>query len=137
MKRILVFFVIMLSSLVLIFGCNKQGNEDNLTEINAAEIDKIICAGSTGGKDGTFKYSMAENEIDGFVKLLNQVNLGDEVDKNKVLSSGAVVYYTIQFTDDKTLEISPGKYFMIGETYYYFENYNELWGEFIKFNSLR
>ena len=32
--------------------------------------------------------------------------------------------------------ISPGQYFKIGDTYYEFMNYEELWDEFIVFNSL-
>lgn len=55
------------------------------------------------------------------------------VDEKEALSSGAVVYYTLQLTDDKTLKISPGEYFMVGETYYRFENFDELWDEFVKF----
>ncbi len=137
MKRISTFLIIALLTLFFVSGCSKQEKADKLIAVNADEIDKIICTGRNGGEDGSFEYSLTESEIDDFVKLLNEVSLGDEVDKNEALSSGAVVYYTVQFTDDKTLEISPGEYFMVGGTYYRFKNFDELWDEFIKFNSLR
>lgn len=131
--RRMIIFLIALSSLLFIFGCSKQEKNESLIEVNVDEIDEIKCAGSTGGKDGSFEYLLEEDEIDDFVKLLNEVDLGEEVDEKEALSSGAVVYYTLQFTDDKTLKISPGEYFMVGETYYRFENFNELWDEFVEF----
>ena len=69
--------------------------------------------------------------------MLNQVKLGDEVDENKALSSGAVSYYTIHLATDETLTISPGKYFKVAARYYEFDNYDELWDEFIVFNSIK
>ena len=65
------------------------------------------------------------------------MKLGDKVDENKALSNGAVSYYTIYFATDKTLTISPGKYFKIEDTFYEFDNYDELWDEFIVFNSIK
>ncbi len=49
---------------------------------------------------------------------------------------GAVSYYTLYFTDEETLTISPGRYFKIGDIYYEFSNYDELWDAFIGFNSI-
>ena len=48
-----------------------------------------------------------------------------------------VSYYTIYFATDETLTISPGKYFEVEDTYYEFDNYDELWDEFIVFNSIK
>ena len=56
--------------------------------------------------------------------------------KTGALSNGAVSYYTLYFTDGETLTISPGQYFKIEDTYYDFKNYDELWDEFIEFNSI-
>lgn len=98
---------------------------------------KIECIGTTGGIDGDYSYSFSDNEVVEFVDLLNQVKLGDKVDENKALSNGAVAYYTIYFATDKTLTISPGKYFIIEDTFYEFNNYVELWDEFIAFNSVK
>lgn len=56
--------------------------------------------------------------------------------KTGALSNGAVSYYTLYFTDSETLTISPGQYFKIEDTYYDFKNYDELWDEFIEFNSI-
>ena len=98
---------------------------------------KIECIGTTGGIDGDYSYSFSDDEVIEFINLLNQVKLGDEVDENKALSSGAVSYYTIHLATDETLTISPGKYFKVADRYYEFDNYDELWDEFIVFNSIK
>ena len=108
-------------------------NKD-LESIDASEIKQIE---HTGGKDGDYSYSFSDKEVVEFIDLLNQVKLGDIVDENKALSSGAVSYYTIYFATDETLTISPGKYFEVEDTYYEFDNYDELWDEFIVFNSIK
>ena len=111
--------------------------EQDLESIDASEIKQIEHTGTTGGKDGNFSYSFSDKEVVEFIDLLNQVKLGDIVDENKALSSGAVSYYTIYFATDETLTISPGKYFEVEDTYYEFDNYDELWDEFIVFNSIK
>ncbi len=111
-------------------------NKD-LESIDASEIKQIEHTGTTGGKDGDYSYSFSDKEVVEFIDLLNQVKLGDIVDENKALSSGAVSYYTIHFATDETLTISPGKYFEVEDTYYEFDNYDELWDEFIVFNSIK
>jgi len=46
--------------------------------------------------------------------------------------------YTIYFAIDETLTIIPGGgYFKIGDTFYEFDNYDELWDKFIVFNSTK
>lgn len=117
-------------------GCGKQELDIDLASIDIAEIDKIEHTGTTGGKDGGFSYSLSESENSGFIDLLNQVELGNAVDEREALSNGAVSYYTLYFTDEETLTISPGRYFKIGDIYYEFRNYDELWDEFIGFNSI-
>ena len=137
MKKIgiVLFILIFLTSTLL--GCGKQDVNIDLETIDVSEIKKIECIGTTGGIDGDYSYSFSDNEVVEFVDLLNQVKLGDKVDENKALSNGAVVYYTIYFATDKTLTISPGKYFIIEDTFYEFNNYDELWDEFIAFNSVK
>ena len=67
--------------------------------------------------------------------MLNQVELGDEVDKNQALSSGAVTYYKLYFQGKDVVTLCPGHYFGVDEKYYEFVNFEELWDEFITFNS--
>ena len=81
--------------------------------------------------------TFSDDEVIEFINLLNQVKLGDEVDESKAVSSGAVSYYTIYLVTDETLTISPGKYFKVADRYYEFDNYDELWDEFIVFNSIK
>ena len=69
--------------------------------------------------------------------LLDQVELGSAVDEKEALTSGAVSYYTLYFTDGEMLTISPGRYFQVGDTYYEFRNYDELWDRFIEYNSIQ
>ena len=137
MKKIgiVLFILIFLTSTLL--GCGKQDVNIDLETIDVSEIKKIECIGTTGGIDGDYSYSFSDNEVVEFIDLLNQVKLGDKVDENKALSNGAVSYYTIYFATDETLTISPGKYFKIEDTFYEFDNYDELWDEFIVFNSIK
>ena len=102
-----------------------------------SEIKKIEHIGTTGGIDGDYSYSFSDNQIVEFIDLLNQVELGGKVDENKASSNGAVSYYTIYLVTDETLTISPGKYFKVADRYYEFDNYDELWDEFIVFNSIK
>ena len=74
-----------------------------MESIDASEIKQIEHTGTTGGKDGDYSYSFSDKEVVEFIDLLNQVKLGDIVDENKALSSGAVSYYTIHFATDETL----------------------------------
>ena len=100
-----------------------------------SEIDKIELSGTTGGKDGNFSYTLSDQEKKEFVHLLNQVELGDEVDKNQALSSGAVTYYKLYFQGKDVVTLCPGNYFGVDEKYYEFVNFDELWDEFVTFNS--
>ena len=115
----------------------KQDASVGLESIDVPEIEKIEHTGTTGGKDGNYSYSFSDDEVIEFINLLNQVKLGDEVDESKAVSSGAVSYYTIYLVTDETLTISPGKYFKVADRYYEFDNYDELWDEFIVFNSIK
>ena len=109
----------------------------SLENIAVSEIKKIEHIGTTGGIDGDYSYSFSDNQIVEFIDLLNQVELGGKVDENKASSNGAVSYYTIYFVIDETLTIIPGEYFKIGDTFYEFDNYDELWDKFIVFNSTK
>jgi len=137
MKKIGIVLLILISLIGTLLGCGKQDVNKDLESIDASEIKQIEHTGTTGGKDGNFSYSFSDKEVVEFIDLLNQVKLGDIVDENKALSSGAVSYYTIYFATDETLTISPGKYFEVEDTYYEFDNYDELWDEFIVFNSIK
>lgn len=127
------FFMTILLSLCLLSGCERR---IDFGTIRLSEIDKIELCGTTGGKDGEFSYLLTEYECKDFVYLLNQVELGDEVDENQALSSGAAAYYTLSFYEDDAITISPGPYFNIEGTYYQFHNYEELRDQFTYFNTL-
>ena len=131
---VLLIFIFLTSTLL---GCGKRDVNSDLENITVSEIKKIEHIGTTGGIDGDYSYSFSDNEVVELIELLNQVKLGDKVDENKALSNGAVSYYTIYFATDKTLTISPGKNFKIEDTFYEFDNYDELWDEFIVFNSIK
>lgn len=137
MKKIGIVLLILISLIGTLLGCGKQDVNKDLESIDASEIKQIELTGATGGKDGNYSYFFSDKEVVEFIDLLNQVKLGDIVDENKALSSGAVSYYTIYFATDETLTISPGKYFEVEDTYYEFDNYDELWDEFIVFNSIK
>ena len=124
-------------ALGVLSGCGKQGPDIDLADIDISEIDKIEHTGTTGGKDGGFSYTFSEKEASGFLDLLDQVELGSAVDEKEALTSGAVSYYTLYFTDGEMLTISPGRYFQVGDTYYEFRNYDELWDRFIESNSIQ
>ena len=95
-KMILSFILI---TLTLLSGCQKNTTHSAIEfgTIDVSEIDKIELSGTTGGKDGNFSYTLSDQEKKEFVHLLNQVELGDEVDKNQALSSGTVTCYKFYF----------------------------------------
>ena len=133
-KMILSFILI---TVTLLSGCQKNTTNSaiDFETIDVSEIDKIELSGTTGGKDGNFSYTLSEQEKKEFVHLLNQVELGDEVDKNQALSSGAVTYYKLYFQGKDVVTLCPGHYFGVDEKYYEFVNFDELWDEFVTFNS--
>ena len=81
-KIILSFILIMMT---LLSGCQKNTTDSAIEfgTIDVSEIDKIELSGTTGGKDGNYSYTLSDQEKKEFVHLLNQVELGDEVDKIK------------------------------------------------------
>lgn len=133
-KIILSFILIMMT---LLSGCQKNTTHSAIEfgTIDVSEIDKIELSGTTGGKDGNYSYTLSDQEKKEFVHLLNQVELGDEVDKNQALSSGAVTYYKLYFQGKDVVTLCPGNYFGVDEKYYEFVNFDELWDEFVTFNS--
>lgn len=133
-KIILSFILIMMT---LLSGCQKNTTHSAIEfgTIDVSEIDKIELSGTTGGKDGNFSYTLSDQEKKEFVHLLNQVELGDEVDKNQALSSGAVTYYKLYFQGKDVVTLCPGHYFGVDEKYYEFVNFDKLWDEFVTFNS--
>lgn len=133
-KMILSFILI---TLTLLSGCQKNtiNSAIEFGTIDVSEIDKIELSGTTGGKDGNYSYTLSDQEKKEFVHLLNQVELGDEVDKNQALSSGAVTYYKLYFQGKDIVTLCPGHYFGVDEKYYEFVNFDKLWDEFVTFNS--
>ncbi len=133
-KMILSFILI---AVTLLSGCQKNtiNSAIEFGTIDVSEIDKIELSGTTGGKDGNYSYTLSDQEKKEFVHLLNQVELGDEVDKNQALSSGAVTYYKLYFQGKDVVTLCPGHYFGVDEKYYEFVNFDKLWDEFVTFNS--
>lgn len=133
-KMILSFILI---TVTLLSGCQKNTTHSAIEfgTIDVSEIDKIELSGTTGGKDGNYSYTLSDQEKKEFVHLLNQVELGDEVDKNQALLSGAVTYYKLYFQGKDVVTLCPGHYFGVDEKYYEFVNFDKLWDEFVTFNS--
>ena len=133
-KMIISFILI---TVTLLSGCQKNSTHSAIEfgTIDVSEIDKIELSGTTGGKDGNFSYTLSDQEKKEFVHLLNQVELGDEVDKNQALLSGAVTYYKLYFQGKDVVTLCPGHYFGVDEKYYEFVNFDKLWDEFVTFNS--
>lgn len=127
--------MLVLTFTCLLCGCNNSDSSAVLKQMDASEIEKITCSGTTGGEDGEFTYSLSEKEKRDFVALLNQVELGEKVESNQALSSGAVSYYTLQFKNGDQFTLCPGEYFKIEDTYYSFENAKELWDSFVEMSS--
>ena len=113
-KMILSFILI---TVTLLSGCQKNSTHSAIEfgTIDVSEIDKIELSGTTGGKDGNFSYTLSDQEKKEFVHLLNQVELGDEVDKNQALLSGAVTYYKLYFQGKDVVTLCPGHYFGVDE----------------------
>ena len=133
-KMILSFILI---TVTLLSGCQKNSTHSAIEfgTIDVSEIDKIELSGTTGGKDGNYSYTLSDQEKKEFVHLLNQVELGDEVDKNQALLSGAVTYYKLYFQGTDVVTLCPGHYFGVDEKYSEFVNFDKLWDEFVTFNS--
>lgn len=134
-SKIILSFILI--TVTLLSGCQKNTSNSAIEfgTIDVSEIDKIELSGTTGGKDGNYSYTLSDQEKKEFVHLLNQVELGDEVDKNQALSSGAVTYYKLYFQGKDVVTLCPGHYFGVDEKYYEFVNFDELWDEFVTFNS--
>ena len=134
-SKIILSFILI--TVTLLSGCQKNTSNSAIEfgTIDVSEIDKIELSGTTGGKDGNFSYTLSDQEKKEFVHLLNQVELGDEVDNNQALSSGAVTYYKLYFQGKDVVTLCPGHYFGVDEKYYEFVNFDKLWDEFVTFNS--
>ena len=134
-SKIILSFILI--AVTLLSGCQKNtiNSAIEFGTIDVSEIDKIELSGTTGGKDGNYSYTLSDQEKKEFVHLLNQVELGDEVDKNQALLSGAVTYYKLYFQGKDVVTLCPGHYFGVDEKYYEFVNFDKLWDEFVTFNS--
>lgn len=113
-------------------GYEKVDNRDCLKNINPSEIVEMKCFGTTGEKDGDFEYFLDKEQQEDFVELLGKVELGRKAKKEETLSSGAVTYYILRFSDGEILEVSPGIFFMVNDDYYEFLNYDKIWDEFLE-----
>lgn len=129
---VFIYIVVIFNICSSLLGYEKVDNRDCLKDINPSEIVEIKCSGTTGGKDGHFEYFLDERQQEDFVELLGKVKLGRKVQREETLSSGAVTYYTLEFEDGEVLEVSPGRFFMVNDDYYYFLNYDKIWDKFLE-----
>lgn len=129
---VFIYIVVIFNICSSLLGYEKVDNRDCLKDINPSEIVEIKCSGTTGGKDGHFEYFLDERQQEDFVELLGKVKLGRKAEREEALSSGAVTYYTLEFEDGEVLEVSPGRFFMVNDDYYYFLNYDKIWDEFLE-----
>lgn len=128
---VFIYIVVIFNICSSLLGYEKVDNRDCLKDINPSEIVEIKCSGTTGGKDGHFEYFLDERQQEDFVELLGKVKLGRKAEREETLSSGAVTYYTLEFEDGEVLEVSPGRFFMVNDDYYYL-NYDKIWDEFLE-----
>lgn len=137
-KKSILLITLLLLTISLLSGCKRKTTQSAIDfgNINADDIEKIELSGSTGGENGEYSHTLTESEKNDFVDLLNRVELGEEVDKEQALSSGAVSHYAIYFKNQDPITIDPGQYFYVDGKYYEFVNFDELWDEFVTFNSL-
>lgn len=135
LTRIIV--ICLVAAVLLICIVYGRMGQNELKDLEADEVESIFLAGSTGGLDGFYEYTFSDNDIYGFIELLNKVQLGRRVSDETALSVGVSSYYTITYKDGKELMVSPGELFQIDDKYYVFTNYEELWDEFVTFNSMR
>ena len=129
---VFIYIVVIFNICSSLLGYEKVDNRDCLKDINPSEIVEIKCSGTTGGKDGHFEYFLDERQQEHFVEMLVKVKLGRKEEREETLSSGAVTYYTLEFEDGEVLEVSPGRFFMVNDDYYYFLNYDKIWDEFLE-----
>lgn len=129
---VFVYIVVIFGVCSLLSEYEKIDNRDCLQNIKSSEVVDIKCSGFTGGKDGHFERFLDKEQRDDFVELLGKVKLGRKVQREETLSSGAVTYYTLVFADGEVLKISPGRFFMVNDDYYYFLNYDKIWNEFLE-----
>lgn len=129
---VFIYIVVIFNICSSLLGYEKVDNRDCLKDINPSEIVEIKCSGTTGGKDGHFEYFLDKEQQEEFVELLGKVKLGRKAAREETLSSGAVTYYTLEFEDGKVLKVSPRRFFMVNDDYYYFLNYDKIWDEFLE-----
>lgn len=137
-KLIRIIVICSAAAVLLIYIVYGWMCRNELKNLEADEVESVFLAGSTGGLDGFYEYTLSDSEIYSFVELLNKVHLGHRViSKEMAFSVGASSHYTISYKNGKELKISPGEFFEMNDKYYVFTNCEELWDEFIPFNSMR
>lgn len=129
---VFVYIVVIFGLCSLLSEYEKIDNRDCLQNIKSSEVVEIKCSGFTGGKDGHFECFLDKEQQEDFVELLGKVKRGRKAQREETLSSGAVTYYTLEFEDGEVLEVSPGRFFMLNDDYYYFLNYDKIWDEFLE-----
>lgn len=129
---VFIYIVVIFGVCSSLLGYEKVDTRDCLKNIKSSEVVEIKCSGTTGGKDGHFEYFLDEEQQDDLIELLGKVKLGRKAQREETLSSGAVKYYTLKFADGEVLKVSPGRFFMVNDDYYYFLNYNKIWDEFLE-----
>ncbi|MDO4491632.1 MAG: hypothetical protein Q4B85_11250 [Lachnospiraceae bacterium] len=140
-KRRLILLVVVILCLATVSGITsgilRKGEQPvDFSSMKADQIESVELSGTTGGENGEISHCFTEEEKAEFLSLLNRVELGREVDSSEAASTGAAAAYDIKFKDGTVVSISPGKCFQVQTKYYKFKNFDDLWEEFIVFNSL-
>lgn len=124
-------------ALVFVIFISRQNTVSTpLDSLELKDIEEIQLSGSTGELNGRYQHVFSNDEIGDFVNLLDKVKLGKEVAAEKAASNGATAYYHITFKNGDKLTLQPGQYFLVNENYYVFKNMDDIWDEFVAFNSL-
>jgi cytochrome c-type biogenesis protein CcmE len=106
-------------------------------DLEAGQIERVEYAYDLGvpGPEGSGKGQMDPRRIPAFVDFLKKVRLGGAVSDGESAYSGASSTYTLVMKDGSRRKLDPGEYFGVDGTYYKFINFNDLWDEFVEWNS--
>ena len=102
-----------------------------IADLEVSNIDRVHFSFYSGGITGSYEEDLSTEQTEKLVELMKKVRFGGRVSEEKAATSGASSCYIIYMKDGTKLTLDPGRFFKINHTYYEFENFDELWDEFI------
>lgn len=131
-------FGIMAAVLVLVIVLIMENRRGYLFQnLDAEQIERVEYSydPGTAGTESSGQGEMAFRRIPEFVEFLKKIRLGGAMPDGESASSGASSIYMIVMKDGSQLKLKPGRYFGVDGVYYRFVNFDELWDEFVEWNS--